>query len=81
MAGLKEVRETLALRGHLEARQISQLLNMSDARVTALLAHLEHMGLAARVTPEPDSQCVAVGCRRCPQRAGCQPELWTLLQP
>ncbi|NDJ56001.1 ferrous iron transporter C [Enterobacteriaceae bacterium 4M9] len=78
MAGLKEIREMLALRGRLASAQISQLLGLPQPRVEALLAHLEHMGQAVRVAPDTDDGCLSGSCRRCTERSGCQPEQWAL---
>ena len=78
MAGLKEIREVLTLHGRLASQQISQLLDLPLPRVEVLLAHLEHMGLVTHVAPDTDDSCLSGGCRRCPQRSGCQPQLWAL---
>lgn len=78
MAGLKEIREVLALRGRLASQQISLLLDLPLPRVEALLAHLEHMGLVVRVASDSDDSCLSGGCRRCPERSGCQPQHWAL---
>ncbi|MBK4716115.1 MULTISPECIES: FeoC-like transcriptional regulator [Tenebrionibacter/Tenebrionicola group] len=79
MAGLKEVRDLLALRGRLETQQISQLLATPLPRIEALLSHLERMKLAVRVSPASDDACFPGSCRRCPQRKSCLSEQWTLL--
>ena len=54
MASLIQVRDLLALRGRMEAAQISQTLNTPQPMINAMLKQLESMGKAVRIQEEPD---------------------------
>ncbi|MCY6148688.1 [Fe-S]-dependent transcriptional repressor FeoC, partial [Salmonella enterica subsp. enterica serovar 1,4,[5],12:i:-] len=54
MASLIQVRDLLALRGRMEAAQISQTLNTPQPMINAMLQQLESMGKAVRIQEEPD---------------------------
>ncbi|MEA1063080.1 [Fe-S]-dependent transcriptional repressor FeoC [Erwinia sp. HR93] len=77
MAGLREVRDLLALQGRMEARSISAQLNVPLPRIEALLNHLEMMGKAQR-TEMDSSSCLTGSCRRCPEATRCTREYWSL---
>ncbi|AFJ45354.1 [Fe-S]-dependent transcriptional repressor FeoC [Shimwellia blattae] len=77
MATLIEVRDLLALRGRLEAGQISQLLNTPRPMVDAMLDRLAAMGKATTVTDDL-SGCLHGSCKECPDGKKCQPVWWTL---
>ncbi|MBJ3815614.1 [Fe-S]-dependent transcriptional repressor FeoC [Shimwellia pseudoproteus] len=77
MASLIEVRDLLALRGRLEASQISTLLNTPRPLVDAMLQRLAAMGKATSVTDDADS-CLRGSCKECPEGKKCQPVWWTL---
>lgn len=77
MATLIEVRDLLALRGRLEARQISSLLHISPAMIDAMLLRLEAMGKATRVSIDPDS-CLTGSCKNCPDGKKCLVDQWML---
>ena len=70
MASLIQVRDLLALRGRMEATQISQTLN-------AMLQQLESMGKAVRIQEEPDG-CLSGSCKSCPEGKACLREWWAL---
>lgn len=77
MASLIEVRNLLALRGRLEAGQISSLLNTPRPMVDAMLQRLAAMGKATTVTGDADN-CLRGSCKNCPDGKKCQPVWWTL---
>ncbi|QGX89279.1 [Fe-S]-dependent transcriptional repressor FeoC [Escherichia coli] len=60
MASLIQVRDLLALRGRMEAAQISQTLNTPQPMINAMLQQLESMGKAVRIQEEPDGCLCAV---------------------
>ena len=70
MASLIQVRDLLALRGRMEATQISQTFN-------AMLQQLESMGKAVRIQEEPDG-CLSGSCKSCPEGKACLREWWAL---
>ena len=65
MASLIQVRDLLALRGRMEAAQISQTLNTPQPMINAMLQQLESMGKAVRIQEEPDG-CLSGSCKSCP---------------
>ncbi len=77
MATLMQVRDLLALRGRMEARQISETLGAPQPLVTAMLERLEAMGRAVRVPDEADG-CLSGSCRSCPEGQRCLTERWML---
>ena len=75
MASLIQVRDLLALRGRMDAAQISQTLNTPQPMINAMLQQLESMGKAVRIQEEPD------GClsgKSCPEGKACLREWWAL---
>lgn len=62
MASLIQVRDLLALRGRMEAAQISQTLNTPQPMINAMLQQLESMGKAVRIQEEPDG-CLSDSCK------------------
>ena len=66
MASLIQVRDLLALRGRMEAAQISQALNTPQPMINAMLQQLESMGKAVRIQEEPDG-CLSGSCKSCPE--------------
>lgn len=66
MASLIQVRDLLALRGRMEAAQISQTLNTPQPMINAMLQQLESMGKAVRIQEEPDG-CLSGSCKSCPE--------------
>lgn len=77
MATLTQVRDLLALRGRMEARQIGQTLNAPLPLVVAMLERLEAMGRAVRVSDDANS-CLSGSCRSCPEGQRCLTERWML---
>lgn len=73
MASLIQVRDLLALRGRMEAAQISQTLNTPQPMINAMLKQLESMGKAVRIQEEPDG-C----CKSCPEGKACLHKWWAL---
>ena len=70
MASLIQVRDLLALRGRMEAPQISQTLNTPQPMINAMLQQLESMGKAVRIQEEPDG-CLSGSCKSCPEGKAC----------
>lgn len=70
MASLIQVRDLLALRGRMEAAQISQTLNTPQPMINAMLKQLESMGKAVRIQEEPDG-CLSGSCKSCPEGKAC----------
>ena len=77
MASLIQVRDLLALRGRMEAAQISQTLNTPQPMINAMLKQLESMGKAVRIQEEPDG-CLSGSCKSCPEGKACLHEWWAL---
>ncbi|WP_059275513.1 [Fe-S]-dependent transcriptional repressor FeoC [Escherichia albertii] len=77
MASLIQVRDLLALRGRMDAAQISQTLNIPQPMINAMLQQLESMGKAVRIQEEPDG-CLSGSCKRCPEGKACLREWWAL---
>lgn len=77
MASLIQVRDLLALRGRMEAAQISQTLNTPQPMINAMLQQLESMGKAVRIQEEPDG-CLSGSCKSCPEGKACLREWWAL---
>ena len=77
MASLIQVRDLLALRGRMEAAQISQTLNTPQPMINAMLQQLESMGKAVRIQEEADG-CLSGSCKSCPEGKACLREWWTL---
>ncbi len=78
MATLTQIRDLLALRGRMEARQISETLNAPLPLVVAMLERLEAMGRATRV-PDDANGCLSGSCRSCPEGQRCLTERWMML--
>ena len=78
MASLIQVRDLLALRGRMEATQISQTLNTPQPMINAMLQQLENMGKAVRTQEEPDG-CLSGSCKSCPEGKACLRE-WRMLR-
>lgn len=78
MASLIQVRDLLALRGRMEAAQISQALNTPQPMINAMLQQLESMGKAVRIQEEPDGCRLSGSCKSCPEGKACLREWWAL---
>lgn len=79
MASLIEVRELLALQGRMSAQQLSSVLHTPRPLIDAMLARLEDMGKAIRITEEATG-CLTGSCQQCPEgKSACRQELWSLL--
>lgn len=76
MASLIQVRDLLALRGRMEATQISHTLHAPQPMINAMLNQLEIMGKAVRIPEEPDG-CLS-GSQSCPEGKACLREWWAL---
>ncbi|EDW0415876.1 TPA: [Fe-S]-dependent transcriptional repressor FeoC [Salmonella enterica] len=77
MASLIQVRDLLALRGCMEATQISHTLHAPQPMIDAMLNQLEIMGKAVRIPEEPDG-CLSGSCKSCPEGKACLREWWAL---
>ncbi|EAO4598430.1 [Fe-S]-dependent transcriptional repressor FeoC [Salmonella enterica] len=77
MASLIQVRDLLALRGRMEATQISHTLYAPQPMIDAMLNQLEIMGKAVRIPEEPDG-CLSGSCKSCPEGKACLREWWAL---
>ncbi|HCL5071084.1 TPA: [Fe-S]-dependent transcriptional repressor FeoC [Salmonella enterica] len=77
MALLIQVRDLLALRGRMEAVQISHTLHAPQPMIDAMLNQLEIMGKAVRIPEEPDG-CLSGSCKNCPEGKACLREWWAL---
>ncbi|EHE0571674.1 [Fe-S]-dependent transcriptional repressor FeoC [Salmonella enterica] len=77
MASLIQVRDLLALRGPMEATQISHTLHAPQPMIDAMLNQLEIMGKAVRIPEEPDG-CLSGSCKSCPEGKACLREWWAL---
>ncbi|EIW3760442.1 [Fe-S]-dependent transcriptional repressor FeoC [Salmonella enterica] len=77
MASLIQVRDLLALRGRMEATQISHTLQAPQPMIDAMLNQLEIMGKAVRIPEEPDG-CLSGSCKSCPEGKACLREWWAL---
>ncbi|EAY4306567.1 ferrous iron transporter C [Salmonella enterica] len=77
MASLIQVRDLLALRGRMEATQISHMLHAPQPMIDAMLNQLEIMGKAVRIPEEPDG-CLSGSCKSCPEGKACLREWWAL---
>ncbi len=62
MASLIQVRDLLALRGRMEATQISHTLHAPQPMIDAMLNQLEIMGKAVRIPEEADG-CLSGSCK------------------
>ncbi len=60
MASLIQVRDLLALRGRMEATQISQTLNTPQPMINAMLQQLESIGKAVRIRKNLTAASLAV---------------------
>ncbi len=78
MASRIQVRDLLALRGRMEAAQISQTLNTPQPINNAMLKQLESMGKAVRIQEEPDG-CLSGRCKSCPEGKACM-HVWLALR-
>ncbi len=78
MASLIQVRDLLALRGRMEATQISHTLHAPQLMIDAMLNQQEIMGKAARIPEEPDG-CLSGSCKSCPEGKACLRE-WCALR-
>ena len=78
MASLIEVRDLLALRGRMEASQLSATLHTPRAMIDAMLARMEAMGKAVRIQ-EDATGCFTGSCKQCPEgKSACLREWWSL---
>lgn len=78
MASLLEIRDLLALRGRMDAQQLSSTLRTSRAMIDAMLSRMEAMGKVMRVQ-EDATGCLTGSCKQCPEgKSACQQEWWTL---
>lgn len=77
MASLIEVRDLLALRGRMDASQLSAALHTSRPLIEAMLSRMEAMGRAVRVQEEAEG-CLTGSCKTCPQGKTCLHEWWML---
>ena len=77
MASLIQVRDLLALRGRLEATQISHTLHTPQPMIDAMLNQLEKMGKAVRIQDDADG-CLSGSCKSCPEGKACLREWWAL---
>lgn len=78
MATLIDVRNLLALRGRMEAQQLSAELHISRAMVDAMLERLEAMGKAQCIRQQATG-CLTGSCKQCPEgKAACTHEFWSL---
>lgn len=77
MASLIQVRDLLALRGRMEATQISHTLLAPQPMIDAMLNQLEIMGKAVRIPEEADG-CLSGSCKSCPEGKACLREWWAL---
>ncbi|MGG5837441.1 [Fe-S]-dependent transcriptional repressor FeoC [Huaxiibacter chinensis] len=77
MASMIQVRDLLALRGRMEATQLSHFLNTPQPMIDAMLERLEAMGKAIRIQEEPNS-CLSGSCKSCPEGKACLREWWAL---
>ncbi|ECV0284914.1 [Fe-S]-dependent transcriptional repressor FeoC [Salmonella enterica] len=77
MASLIQVRDLLALRGRMEATQISHMLHAPQPMIDAMLNQLEIMGKAVRIPEEADG-CLSGSCKSCPEGKACLREWWAL---
>ena len=77
MASLIQVRDLLALRGRMEATQISHTLHTPQPMIDAMLNQLEKMGKAVRIQEDADG-CLSGSCKSCPEGKACLREWWAL---
>ncbi|MEO3740381.1 ferrous iron transport protein C [Kosakonia oryzendophytica] len=78
MASLIDVRDLLALRGRMEASQLSATLHTPRALIDAMLARMEAMGKAVRIQEEATG-CLTGSCKHCPDgKDACSREWWAL---
>ncbi|PKE29787.1 ferrous iron transporter C [Rahnella sp. AA] len=76
MTTLIQVRDTLALAGRADARQLSHQLNAPQPLVQAMLERLVAM---RKVQPvEADDSCQSGGCQSCAEGKKCQTVSYTL---
>lgn len=71
------VRDLLALRGRMEATQISHTLHTPQPMIDAMLNQLEKMGKAVRIQEDADG-CLSGSCKSCPEGKACLREWWAL---
>ncbi|WP_208950294.1 FeoC-like transcriptional regulator [Rahnella sp. ChDrAdgB13] len=69
MTTLIEVRDSLALAGRADARQLSQLLNAPRPLVQAMLERLVAMRKAEAI--EADDSCLSGSCKSCADGKKC----------
>ncbi len=78
MASLLEIRDLLALRGRMEAQQLSSTLRTPKAMIDAMLARMEAMGKVVRIQ-EDATGCLTGSCKQCTEgKSACQQEWWSL---
>ncbi|SCC23949.1 [Fe-S]-dependent transcriptional repressor FeoC [Kosakonia oryziphila] len=78
MASLLEIRDLLALRGRMDAQQLSSTLRTPRAMIDAMLGRMEAMGKVMRVQEETTG-CLTGSCKQCPEgKSACLQEWWTL---
>lgn len=78
MITLIQVRDSLALAGRADARQLSHQLNAPRPLVEAMLERLVAMRKAAPV--EADDSCQSSGCNSCAEGKKCQTVSYTLIR-
>jgi len=77
MTTLIEVRDSLALAGRADARQLSQLLNAPRPLVQAMLERLVAMRKAEAI--EADDRCLSGSCKSCADGKKCLTVSYTLI--
>ncbi|WP_447867416.1 FeoC-like transcriptional regulator [Rahnella bonaserana] len=77
MTTLIQVRDSLALAGRADARQLSQQLNAPQPLVQAMLERLVAMRKAETV--EVDDSCLSGGCKSCADGKKCLTVSYTLI--
>ncbi|MGP3590540.1 [Fe-S]-dependent transcriptional repressor FeoC [Vagococcus sp. WN89Y] len=78
MATLIDVRNLLALRGRMDAQQLSNELHLPRAMIDAMLERMEAMGKAQRIRQQATG-CLTGSCKQCPDgKTACAQEWWTL---
>ena len=69
MASLIQVRDSLALAGRADARQLSRQLNTPQPLVQAMLEKLVAMQKAEAI--DADDSCLSGGCKSCAEGKNC----------
>lgn len=79
MASLIDVRNLLALRGRMQAQQLSAELHIPDALLEAMLTRMEAMGKAVRIQEEATG-CLTGSCKQCPEGKNACTRVWWALR-